>query len=222
MKCVKANFLFEIAYNVREFQITGAPKWIGSTQFDITVKTESSSNGNPTPSKDVSLLTDDERHTNGQRLREMLRSLLADRFRVAVHNETREQMVLLLKVAKGGPKLKEISSDVSGGLRPGRGFLAGNQIGIPFLAQTLSQIVGQPILHQTGLTSKYSFELRWTPDESSPNGAFGEALTPQPPADANLPNIFTALQEQIGLKLESGKGPVPVIVVDHMEAPSAN
>jgi len=155
MKCVKANLLLEMAYNVRGFQIVGGPKWITSTQYNIAVKTESPSNGNTTPDKDVALLTDDERRTNGQRLREMLRSLLEDRFKLAVHNETREQTVLLLKVAKGGPKLKEISSDISGGLRAGRGFLAGTQIGIPFLAQTLSQIVVQPILDQTGLTGKY-------------------------------------------------------------------
>ena len=222
MKCVKANLLLEIAYNVREFQIASGPKWIGATQYDIAVKTESSSNGNATPDKDVASLTDDERRTNGQRLREMLRSLLADRFRLALHNETREQTVLQLNVAKGGPKLKEISSDISGGLRTGRGFLAGTQIGIPFLAQTLSQIVGQPILDQTGLTGKYDFELRWAPDEGSPNNALGETLTPQASVDSDRPNIFTALQEQIGLKLESGKGPVAVIVVDHIETPSAN
>jgi uncharacterized protein (TIGR03435 family) len=222
MKCVKANLLLEMAYNVREFQIAGGPKWIGSTQYDIAVKTESSSNGNVTPDKDVALLTDDERRANGQRQREMLLSLLADRFRLAVHNETRKQTVLLLKVGKGGPKLKEISSDVSGGLRPGRGFLAGTHIGLPFLAQTLSQIVGQPILDQTGLTGKYDFELRWTPDQSSPHNALGEVLTQQAPVDSDRPNIFTALQEQIGLKLESGKGQVAVIVVDHIETPSAN
>ena len=222
MKCVKANLLLEMAYNVRGFQIVGGPKWITSTQYNIGVKTESPSNGNTTPDKDVALLTDDERRTNGQRLREMLRSLLEDRFKLAVHNETREQTVLLLKVAKGGPKLKEISSDISGGLRAGRGFLAGTQIGIPFLAQTLSQIVVQPILDQTGLTGKYDFELRWTPDQSSPNNALGETLTQQTPVDPDQPNIFTALQEQIGLKLESGKGPVAVMVVDHIETPSAN
>jgi uncharacterized protein (TIGR03435 family) len=222
MKCVKAKFLLEIAYNVRDFQIEGGPKWAGSTQYDIAAKTESSSNGNTTPDKDVALLTEEERRANGQRLRQMLRSLLADRFRLAVHNEARERTVLLLKVAKGGPKLKEIESDVSGGLRPRRGFLAGTQIGIPFLAQTLSQIVGQPVLDQTGLTGKYDFELRWTPDQSSPNNALGETLTRQTPVDPDQPNIFTALQEQIGLKLESGKGPVAVIVVDHIETPSAN
>ena len=80
----------------------------------------------------------------------------------------------------------------------------------------------QPILDKTGLTGKYDFELRWTPDQSSPNNALGETLTQQTPVDPDQPNIFTALQEQIGLKLESGKGPVAVIVVDHIETPSAN
>ena len=168
------------------------------------------------------LLTDDERRTNGQRLREMLRLLLADRFRLEVHNETREQLVLLLKVAKGGIKLKEIPSDISGALRPGRGFLAGTRTGIPFLAQTLSQIVDRPILDQTKLTGKYDFELRWTPDQSSANSALGEPLTPQSPVDSDRPNIFTALQEQMGLRLESGKGPVAFVVVDHIEMPSSN
>jgi uncharacterized protein (TIGR03435 family) len=222
MKCVKAGYLLQIAYGVKEFQIAGGPRWMGLTQYDIAVKTESSLKGDIAPEKDVAQLTDEERRTNGQRLREMLLALLVDRFRLAVHEETREHTVLLLKVARGGPKLKEIASDVSGGLQPGNGFLGGTQVGIPFLAQTLSQIVGQPILDQTGLKGKYDFELRWTPDQSAPNGALGEALTLQAPVDPDRPNIFSALQEQLGLKLDSGKGPVVLIVVDHIGTPSAN
>ena len=141
-----------------------------------------------------------------------------------VHRETKQLPVFLLVVAKGGPKLKigTNSSGDSGGLRPGPGFLAGNQIGVPFLAQTLSQIVGRPILDRTGLNGKYDFQLTWTPDESSANGPLGGPASPLTAADPDSPNIYTALQEQLGLKLDSSKGPVQVIVLDHVEKPSAN
>jgi uncharacterized protein (TIGR03435 family) len=154
----------------------------------------------------------------------MLQSLLAERFQMRVHRETKQPPVYLLTVVKGGAKLKiSTSASVdSGALRPGRGFLAGNQVGVPFLGQTLSQIVGRPILDRTGLDRKYDFELKWTPDESSPNGPLGGAAPTLLAADPDRPNIFTALQEQLGLRLDSSKGPVEVIVLDHIERPSAN
>jgi bla regulator protein blaR1 len=221
MQCVKAKFLIQVAYGVRDFQISGGPGWLDSAQYDIAVKT-ALPDANRTPAKDVTELTDAERRTAGARLRLMLQSLLAERFQLKVHRETKELPVLLLKIAKGGPKLTEKFSDISGGLRPGRGFLAGTATEIPFLAQTLSQMVGRPILDQTGLNGKYDFELKWTPDQSSPNGALGGALPPSPSTDPDRPDIFAALEEQLGLKLDSGKGPVQIVVLDRVERPSAN
>jgi uncharacterized protein (TIGR03435 family) len=83
-------------------------------------------------------------------------------------------------------------------------------------------MVGRPILDRTGLSGKYDFELKWTPDQSSANNAVGGVAHPLAVADPDRPNIFTALQKQLGLNLESSKAPVTVIVVDHIETPSAN
>jgi bla regulator protein blaR1 len=154
----------------------------------------------------------------------VLQSLLADRFQLRQHAEMKQLPVYLLEVAKGGPKLKVSanSSDVSGGPKLGTGFLAGNQTDVPFLAQTLSQMVGRPILDRTGLSGKYDFELTWTPDQSSATNAVGGVAPPLAVADSDRPNIFTALQEQLGLKLDPSRAPVTVIVVDHIETPSAN
>jgi uncharacterized protein (TIGR03435 family) len=224
MRCVKAKFLIQLAFNVRDFQISGGPSWLESTQYDIAAKIERSPKDSGVPEKNVSEFTDEERRTKGEVLRGMLQSLLAERFQLRMHRETKQLPVYSLTVAKSGPKLKSSgdSSNVSGGLRPGNGFLAGNQTGIPFLAQTLSQIVGRPILDRTNLTGKYDFELKWTPDQSSANSVVGGALPQLPATDPDRPNIFTALQEQLGLKLDSSKGPVEVIVVDYMDRPSAN
>jgi hypothetical protein len=111
-----------------------------------------------------------------------------------------------------------------------QGLLAGSQTGMANLIQALSQIMRRTIVDQTGLTGKYDFELKWTPDQSSSRGFLGEAtplgpppgVEAPPPPDPNGPTVFTALQEQLGLKLDSGKGPVEVIVIDHAEKASAN
>jgi uncharacterized protein (TIGR03435 family) len=224
MRCVKVKFLLQTAFNVRDFQVIGGPSWLGSTQYDIAAKVTASSIDSSIPEKSVAELTDEERKSKGERLRAVLQSLLADRFQLKQHDETKQLPVYLLEVAKGGPKLKvsPSSSDVSGGLRLGTCFLAGNQTDVPFLARTLSQIVGRPILDRTGLSGKYDFELKWTPDQSSATDAVGGVAPPLAVSDPDRPNIFTALQEQLGLKLDSSKGPVTVIVVDRIETPSAN
>jgi bla regulator protein blaR1 len=222
MRCVKAKFLIQLAFSVRAFQISGGPGWLDSAQYDIAVKMQSSPGSDRTPEKDVAKLTDAERRASGERMRSMLQSLLAERFDLEVHRSTKELPVLMLKVAKRGSKLREKFSDVTGGMRPGNGFLAGTSVDIRFIAQTLSQILGRPILDQTGLTGKYDFDLKWAPDQSSPNDALGGQLPPLPSTDPDRPNIFTALEEQLGLRLDSGKGPVEVVVVDRVERPSEN
>jgi bla regulator protein blaR1 len=222
LKCVKPKFLIQVAYNVRDFQVLRGPDWLSSAQYDIAAKTESSPVVSRDREKDVAELSDSERRIRGERLRAMLQSLLAERFQLKVHTETKELPALILKVAKGGPKLKaEPPSEISGGLRLGSGSLAGTQTDIPFLAQTLSQILARPVVDQTGLAGKYDFELQWTPDQSSPNGPLGEPL-PSASTDPNHPNIFTALQEQLGLKLDSSKTRVDVISVDQIQRPSPN
>jgi uncharacterized protein (TIGR03435 family) len=227
MTCLTPKFMVQVAYGVRNFQILGGPGWLGTMQYDIAAKAAPSSAKETGAGKNVDQLTDDERKASGERLRALLRSLLADRFQLKVHRETKELPLYYLTTARGGPKLKSNNgaSDISGGLRLGTGFLAGSQERVEFLAQTLSQIVGRPVLDRSGLMGKYDFELRWTPEQGSANGPLGDALPPASdpmPDDPNLPTIFTAVKEQLGLKLDSGKGPAEVIVIDHIEKASEN
>ncbi|HXE64027.1 MAG TPA: TIGR03435 family protein [Bryobacteraceae bacterium] len=219
LTCVRTKYLIQIAYSVKDFQILDAPGWLDADRYNIAVKVSS---GDSVPDKPVTELTDAERQAGGERLRAMLRSLLADRFQLKTHRETRESPIYVLTVARSGVRLRSSTSDISGGLRAGRGVLAGSHTDIAFFAQTLAQIVGRPVVDQTGLGGKYDFELKWTPDMSAAAEPFGDAGRPQSSADTNSPNIFTAIQEQLGLKLSSGKGPVDVIEVDHAEKPSGN
>jgi bla regulator protein blaR1 len=228
MTCVTLKLMIQIAYGVNEFQVAGGPEWLGSSRWNIAAKAANPVH-DPAEEKDISTLTDQERKTNLEKLRAMVQALLTERFQLQTHRETKQLPMYSLTVARGGPKLKSndnVASPDAGGLRPGRGYLAGTQVGMSFVVQTLSQIMGRPIEDRTGLKGKYDFELKWTPDQGSANSASGGALPPsQADAAATDPNattIFTALQEQLGLKLDSGKAPVEVVVVDHVEKALAN
>lgn len=143
-----------------------------------------------------------------------LQDLLSDRFQFRGHRETRQRSVYELLVATRRSKLTSTSDDEGG--RKGRvvignGLLRGEAAPVALLAQTLSRQMGAVVLDRTGLAGKFDFELRWSPD--APDGSA---------ATADGPTVFTAVQEQLGLKLESAKGPVEVLVVDHIERPSPN
>jgi uncharacterized protein (TIGR03435 family) len=149
----------------------------------------------------------------------MLQALLADRFKLAVHRETRDQPVYELVVAKGGPKLKpsgaEKSSDDKPNARNGKGHLEFHRLPVSallnyFYFQPGSGMVDRPVIDKTGLDGLYDFTLDWTPDDAPPDPA------------APAPSIFTALEEQIGLKLEPRKAPFEIIVIDHAEKPAEN
>jgi uncharacterized protein (TIGR03435 family) len=200
--------LLQFAYDLPKSQILGGPPWLDSTMFDIDAKSD--------PSIDAELQalpSDQARH----RKQLMVQALLADRFKLTAHQETRQLPVYSLVVAKGGPKFKP--SGMNGTtISTGRSRLhvAGTDDTIAILARELAQVLGRVVLNNTGISGRYDLTLQWTPDDASttpPNGA----------PDPNLPpGIFTAIQEQLGLKLESTKGPVPVLVLDHVETPSAN
>lgn len=211
-------------YDVRDFQISGGPPWINSDRYDIQARPEQAT---ATAPDDFRQMSDEQRKTADQQMRERVRTLLADRFQLAVHHDKKEAPVYALMVAKGGPKLKENTEPRGGrqgmGMRPG-GQLSATAASVPMLANLLSNLMGRPVIDRTGLTAKYDFELRWTPDPGQtllPPGAPFPAVEAQPP-DPNGPTIFTALQEQLGLRLESQKGPVDMIVIDHVEKPSEN
>jgi uncharacterized protein (TIGR03435 family) len=138
----------------------------------------------------------------------MLRTLLEARFKLSLHRETKQLPVCLLTVAKSGSKLHPAEASGEGFLgRRGRGPLTGRKASIPELASTLSMLMGRKVLDQTGLTELYDFTLEYAPADAP---------------DSDLPSLVTALQEQLGLKLEAGKGPVEVVVIDHAEKPTVD
>jgi uncharacterized protein (TIGR03435 family) len=159
----------------------------------------------------------------------MLQALLAERCKMMTHRETKDLPVFSLVIAKNGPKLVEANPDEITSISTSRNgaseLITGKARSIADLARWLSVSLGCPVLDMTGLTGKYDFKLEWTPDDAPTQpSAGGAASNPPPPAsvDSSGPSLFTAIQEQLGLKLESGKGPVEIIVIDHIERPSGN
>jgi uncharacterized protein (TIGR03435 family) len=189
-------FLLFTAYGVNNYHLVGTPKWLDSESYRIVAK--------PSPG---SLPKDNEE--SHQQLAERLQSLLADRFHLEVHWETRELPIYELVVAKDGPKMKEVPADSANfKLRMPSGHIftqGGGKIGM--LAAVLGSHVGREVVDKTGLDGYYVIDLQFSPNDS--------------PDDAR-PSLFTALQEQLGLKLESRKGSVKVLVVDRIERPSEN
>ncbi len=203
---VPAGMLIQIVYNLKPFLIFGSPGWLDSEEWAIVAKPPEG-----TPPVNPPKITPE--------LRLRLQALLADRFHLVVHHETREMPVYALVVAKNGPKLKPPDGK-NFGLRMGRGvILTTGGAKIALLASLISNQFDRPVIDETGLTDAYSITLRWTPDP--PAAAPNQAQTTST-VDATGPSIFTALQEQLGLKLESKRKPVEVLVIDHIEHPSEN
>jgi uncharacterized protein (TIGR03435 family) len=201
-KCITLWGLIYNAYAVRPNDpIKGLPGWAESAPFDVEAKMDEdtvAALGKLSPEQQ------DEQH------KLMLRALLGDRFKLRIHHETVERPIYELTPAKGGFKLKEApATDAGGGMswRPGRIDIKKGSIG--GLAFTLSDLVGRMVVDKTGITGKYDIALQWIPDEL------------QGTPDAG-PSIFTAIEEQLGLKLEATKGPVDIVVADHAEKPSEN
>jgi uncharacterized protein (TIGR03435 family) len=144
----------------------------------------------------------------------MTSSLLADRFEAKVHRETKEMPVFALVVAKNGPKLKENTDPEAKYLMTMRSAKQG--VATTTTKGTMAQLVDQlsvnlprPVLDRTGITAAYDYTLDWLPDNATA-------------ADSNVPSIYTAVEEQLGLKLEAAKAPIEVVVIDSVEKPSAN
>jgi uncharacterized protein (TIGR03435 family) len=172
---------------------------------------------------DVLAQPDAEGQPSDRQLRTMMQKLLAERFKLAFHVEKRELAVYTLTISdkdKAAAKLTPSAGDPNG--LPGLGFsrpgaLRSTNAKISDLAFVLQSVVmDRPVLDQTGLTARYDFPFTWTPDQSQFGGRVGN-----PPDDPNAPpGIFTAIQEQLGLRLESTRAPVDVTVIDHVEHPS--
>ncbi len=238
---VPVSWLIKRAYQIMPQQLEGLPSWARSARYTIQAEAP------PGMAKDSALLRNlppEQRAQAHAALRQswddMLRSLLTDRFKLKVHRETRRLPVYELVVAKGGPKLKPTNAEPGTRSNDGwRGHLVEAGASMHFFASVLSQYeaqaeLGRIVINKTGLTGRYDFTLTWTPLASKVNGISGGAehagneeqatgvVAAPGSSDSSGPSIFTALQQQLGLKLKAAKGPVEVLVVDHIEPPTPN
>lgn len=212
--------LIQYAWMMQPSRIVGASGWIASERFDIEAKA---------PQRDA-YYTADEIHR-------MLQTLLQERFHLAVHTEKREQPVYFLEVAKSGVKMKKADGGncfqvtltskpgdehglpQCGGIYGQRGYVHGHMVAMPLLAVQIERLVDRPVVDKTGLdgeSDRYDVELHWSPFDPVP----GTAAENTP--DLSGPSIFTALPEQLGLKLEPVKAPLDVLVIDRAERPTEN
>jgi uncharacterized protein (TIGR03435 family) len=195
---VSLKGLMEFAYELPETRMVGGTAWLDSAKFDIQAKTDS---------QQAARLKSLSFNQATAEIRRMVQALLADRFQLKMHDETRELPIYTLVVAKGGAQLGEVQSNGTT-ISLGRDHLEvqGND-SVALLAEQLAKLLGRVVVDRTGITGRYDIKLKWAPDDST---------------DASGPSIYTALQEQIGLKLEAGKGPVKVLVIDRVQQPSEN
>jgi uncharacterized protein (TIGR03435 family) len=196
--------LIGFAYDLDNRQILGVPKLLESERYDVVGKAEKRM---------------DRSNQNEAKL--MMQTLLADRFQLKFHRETREIPVYVLSIGKGGHKMKP-RTEGDGGAPTSMLFrgdnVPGRNVSMTMLAGGLQKLVlDRPVIDKTGLTGGFDFDLSWQPNATQLGGR-GGAL----PTDSDKPDIFTAIQEQLGLKLESERGPAEVIVVDKAEKPSDN
>jgi uncharacterized protein (TIGR03435 family) len=181
------------AYATPERQVLGGPKWIDDLRYDIIARTSR---------------TDDDAD-----LMAMLQSLLAERFHLSLHHETQSLAGYGLMVTKGGVKATPSEADGSS-TNGGRGRIDAKGCPMPRLAMRLSNLLGVPVVDMTEEKRKFDFSLHWVPDQMLAGSGAADA--------PNGPSLFTALQEQLGLKLESRKVPVEALVIDHAEQASEN
>ncbi|HEY9137310.1 MAG TPA: TIGR03435 family protein [Terriglobus sp.] len=192
--------LLSWAYDVPEKRILNTPDWMNSQRFDLQAKTDATA--------DAKLKAMSNTEANAEKKR-MVQALLADRFALKLHRETQILSALDL-VVEGTPKLPESASKNNKRWDMGRTYLRGTGLTSDVIAEQFSRVAGKVVVDRTGLTGNYDVKLEWSPDDGSA------------PADSNAPSFFRAIQEQLGLKLVPAKEPLEVLVLDHVEQPSAN
>jgi uncharacterized protein (TIGR03435 family) len=200
------KLLIAAAYDVSPRAISGGPGWVESDHFDI-----------------LAITPGDVRPTHDEQMK-MLRNLLSDRFRLTFHREQKVFSIYQLELASGGPKLKPSTAApddppaVISTVYPERIVLPARNVSMVDLTSLLQRaILDRPVVDKTGLPGRYDFDLTWAPDETQLNGDI-----PAASSDAPSPPLFTAMQEQLGLRLEATHGPVNALVVDTAEKPTAN
>jgi bla regulator protein BlaR1 len=191
---VDLRTLIVLAYNIQDYQLADAPGWIKSERYDVVAKAPADASKSDTWP--------------------MLRALLAERFHLEVHRELKESTVYDLEVAKSGLKIHAATrapAEADDWCRQGAGHLQCYMIRMDNLAMTLSGAVKRRVYDRTGIDAKFDLTLDWAPDNLKDE-----------PMTSDRPSIFTALQEQLGLRLKAGRAPVEMIVVDHVEKASMN
>ncbi|HWF47069.1 MAG TPA: TIGR03435 family protein [Bryobacteraceae bacterium] len=233
---ITPKLLLEEAYGVKDAQISQVPPWFDTDRYDIDAKPEE-----PVGAAIDKLPRDDQK----DKLMQMVQALLADRFKLAISHESKEMSIYAMVVAKGGPKMKvsdfkppehpealppmppKSGNQAMRGrimFRPGN--LTSTGIEMRMLADALSRFTGRPVIDKTNLSGRYEFTLQWTPDTNqmpiagmvAPGGGPEAATAPE----SNGPSLVTAIREQLGLRLESQKAPMDVLVITHAEKPSGN
>jgi uncharacterized protein (TIGR03435 family) len=206
-KNTSVSDIITFAYGVHARQITGGPAWLETDKYDLDAQ------------------PDGEGQPNDKQWKTMVQKLLADRYKLTFHREKKELSVYAIVVGKTGPKLSKSEGDPNGlpalffrrlGMLPARNATIADFAGLMQAA-----VLDRPVVDQTRLPGRYDFTLTWTPDEFQFGGQV--ANTPAPPGNAEAPpDLFTAMQQQLGLKFESTKAPAEVLAIDHVEKPSEN
>jgi uncharacterized protein (TIGR03435 family) len=227
------QMLVTAAYGVQNYQVSGGPSWFTSDRYDIDAKMQAS------VADALQKLTPAQRTIARQ---QMLQALLADRFKLSIRRATSELPVYSLVISKNGSRIKPANSGDAylDGLRDREGHargagatmigvnngaltLTGQAVPIANLIKLLAPYVDRPIVDKTGLTGNFDFYLQFTANQGSLQASGGDGSSGAPPSsDTNAPYLLTAVQEQLGLKLESSRGPVEMIVIDRVEKPSGN
>ncbi len=201
------NEILSFAYGVHAKQIVGAPAWFDTEKFDIDAQ------------------PDGEGAPNDKQWRGMLQKLIVERCKLTFHRDKRDLSVYVLSVAKTGPKLTRSEGDPNG--LPGLSFRAIGDLNVhnanmyDFTNLMQNAVLDRPVVDQTGLAGRYDFTLKWTPDDSQ-FGGMGAKIPPTTDSANTPPALYTAIQEQIGLKLDAMKAPADVLIIDHVEKPSEN
>ena len=199
------RLLIAAAWNLNPKAVTGGPAWIETEHYDI-----------------LALTPGDKQPTHDEQMA-MLRTLLADRFRLTFHRESKIFPIYSLELAKGGSKLKPSTASptdqpqVISTVYPERILMPARNASMADFTSVLQRaILDRPVVDNTNLTGRYDFDLEWAPDESQFGGDIPAST------DASIPPFFTAIEQQLGLRIVATRGPIQAIVVDHADHPSAN
>ncbi len=200
--------LLTFTYGLHPNQIVGAPGWVETDKFDLAARPDTP--GMPSDTQ----------------IKGMMKKLIAERFKLKFHTEKKELSVFLITVAKGGPKLTKNDSDPKG--LPGLGFRGLGNLVVrngnmnDFAQMMQSRVLDRPVVNQTNLEGRYDFTMQWTPDETQFGGQGARAQAQAAEGAQQNPDLFTAMQQQLGLKIEATKAPADVFAIDHVEKPSEN